>query len=162
MCYIFVDCCWCNVGVCENVILCCYLSPLLCHWCGFVYFQVEESKFVFEAKTIQRMELLVLSTLQWKMNPVTPLSFIDHIIRRLGWKTRLHWEFLWKCERLLLCVISGKQINKFSIHYLQWMNIHYQNKHNEDFHISYLVLGLLSYIQHWIQIQAVCVIIHLW
>lgn len=67
--------------------------------------QVEESKYVFEAKTIQRMELLVLSTLEWKMNAVTPISFFDHIIRRLGFKTNLHWEFLWRCERLLLSAI---------------------------------------------------------
>ncbi|KAJ9705117.1 hypothetical protein PVL29_003253 [Vitis rotundifolia] len=70
--------------------------------------QVEDSKYVFEAKTIQRMELLVLSTLQWKMNPVTPLSFIDHIIRRLGLKTHLHWEFLRLCERFLLSVVAGE------------------------------------------------------
>ncbi|MBA0573059.1 hypothetical protein Golob_000353 [Gossypium lobatum] len=76
--------------------------------------QVEETKYVFEAKTIQRMELLVLSTLKWKMHPITPLSFLDHIIRRLGLKTHLHWEFLKRCERLLLCVISDSR----SIHYL--------------------------------------------
>lgn len=76
---------------------------------GFVLvFQVKDTKYVFEAKTIQRMELLVLSTLQWKMHPVTPLSFLDHIIRRLGLKTHLHWEFLRRCERLLLSVVSGK------------------------------------------------------
>ncbi|CAL5372862.1 unnamed protein product [Camellia sinensis] len=68
--------------------------------------QVEESKYVFEAKTIQRMELLVLSTLAWKMKPVTPLSFIEHIVRRIGLKTRLNLEFLWRCERLLLSVIT--------------------------------------------------------
>lgn len=68
--------------------------------------QVEESKYVFEAKTIQRMELMVLSTLQWKMNPVTPISFLDHIIRRLGLKTHLHWEFLKRCELLLLSIVS--------------------------------------------------------
>ncbi|KAH0976892.1 hypothetical protein GBA52_026611 [Prunus armeniaca] len=67
--------------------------------------QVVDTKYVFEAKTIQRMELLVLSTLQWKMHPVTPLSFLDHIIRRLGLKTLLHWEFLKRCERLLLSVV---------------------------------------------------------
>ncbi|KAF5961360.1 hypothetical protein HYC85_002569 [Camellia sinensis] len=72
-------------------------------------FQVEESKFVFEAKTIQRMELLVLSTLQWKMNPVTPLSFVDHIVRRFGFKTNLHLEFLWRCERLLLSAITDSR-----------------------------------------------------
>ncbi|KAE9618690.1 hypothetical protein Lal_00047953 [Lupinus albus] len=67
--------------------------------------QVEDTKYVFEAKTIQRMELLVLSTLKWKMHPVTPLSFLDHIIRRLGLKTNLHWEFLKRCENLLLSVL---------------------------------------------------------
>ncbi|XVE93415.1 hypothetical protein REPUB_Repub01dG0190300 [Reevesia pubescens] len=76
--------------------------------------QVEETKYVFEAKTIQRMELLVLSTLKWKMHPVTPILFLDHIIRRLGLKTHLHWEFLRRCERLLLCVISDSR----SVHYL--------------------------------------------
>ncbi|KAL2324212.1 hypothetical protein Fmac_023270 [Flemingia macrophylla] len=67
--------------------------------------QVQDTKYVFEAKTIQRMELLVLSTLKWKMHPVTPLSFLDHIIRRLGLKTHLHWEFLRHCEHLLLAVL---------------------------------------------------------
>ncbi|XVF01310.1 hypothetical protein REPUB_Repub04eG0076900 [Reevesia pubescens] len=76
--------------------------------------QVEETKYVFEAKTIQRMELLVLSTLKWKMHPITPLSFLDHIIRRLGLKTHLHWEFLRRCKRLLLCLISDSR----SVHYL--------------------------------------------
>ncbi|KAK7280342.1 hypothetical protein RJT34_25405 [Clitoria ternatea] len=67
--------------------------------------QVQDTKYVFEAKTIQRMELLVLSTLKWKMHPVTPLSFLDHIIRRLGLKNHLHWEFLRSCEHLLLSVL---------------------------------------------------------
>ncbi|KAJ0098179.1 hypothetical protein Patl1_28621 [Pistacia atlantica] len=67
--------------------------------------QMEESKYVFEAKTIQKMEILVLSTLDWRMNPVTPISFFDHIVRRLGLKTHLHWEFMRRCERLLLSVI---------------------------------------------------------
>ncbi|GFY95965.1 similar to CYCLIN D3;1 [Actinidia rufa] len=71
--------------------------------------QVEETKYVFEAKTIQRMEILVLSTLQWKMNPVTPLSFLDHITRRLGLKNNLCWEFLRRCESLILCLVSDSR-----------------------------------------------------
>ncbi|KAI4295686.1 hypothetical protein L6164_035703 [Bauhinia variegata] len=71
--------------------------------------QVEDTKYMFEAKTIQRMELLVLSALKWKMHPVTPLSFLDHIIRRLGLKTHLHWEFLRRCEHLLLSVLSDSR-----------------------------------------------------
>ncbi|CAG7885076.1 unnamed protein product [Brassica rapa] len=72
-------------------------------------FQVEETKYVFEAKTIQRMELLLLSTLQWKMHLVTPLSFLDHIIRRLGLKNNSHWDFLNRCPRLILSVISDSR-----------------------------------------------------
>ncbi|CAI9753482.1 unnamed protein product [Fraxinus pennsylvanica] len=68
--------------------------------------QVEESKYVFEAKTIQRMEILVLCTLEWKMNPVTPLPFLDYIARRLGLKSHLYKRFLKKCECLLLSLIS--------------------------------------------------------
>ncbi|GAU42168.1 hypothetical protein TSUD_305130 [Trifolium subterraneum] len=69
--------------------------------------QVEESRYLFEAKTIKKMEILVLSTLGWKMNPATPLSFIDYIIRRLGLKDRLCWEFLKRCEGVLLSVIRS-------------------------------------------------------
>ncbi|KAJ4898986.1 Cyclin-D3-1 [Raphanus sativus] len=72
-------------------------------------FQVEETKYVFEAKTIQRMELLILSTLQWKMHLITPLSFLDHIIRRLGLKNNSHWDFLNRCHRLILSVISDSR-----------------------------------------------------
>ncbi|XVF15499.1 hypothetical protein REPUB_Repub09cG0159100 [Reevesia pubescens] len=71
--------------------------------------QVEESKYVFDSKTIQRMELLVLSTLQWRMNPVTPISYFDHITRRFGLRTNLHWELLCRCERLLLFLIADSR-----------------------------------------------------
>ncbi|XP_019194925.1 PREDICTED: cyclin-D3-1-like [Ipomoea nil] len=75
--------------------------------------QVAETKFLFEAKTIQRMELLVLSTLQWRMNLVTPISFIDHIIRRFKLMTNLHWEFLGRCERLILSVIADSRLLQY-------------------------------------------------
>ncbi|KAF6136703.1 hypothetical protein GIB67_018706 [Kingdonia uniflora] len=44
--------------------------------------KVEECKFIFEAKTIQRMELLVLSTLKWRMRVMTPFTFIDYFFRK--------------------------------------------------------------------------------
>nr|KJB14591.1 hypothetical protein B456_002G133500 [Gossypium raimondii] len=71
--------------------------------------QVEESKYYFEAKTIQRMEILVLSTLQWKMNPITPISFLHYISRRLGLKGHVCWEFLRRCDQILLSVISDSR-----------------------------------------------------
>ncbi|KAK8497829.1 hypothetical protein V6N13_034612 [Hibiscus sabdariffa] len=70
-----------------------------------------ESKYVFDSNTMQRMELLVLSTLQWRMNPVTPISFFNLITSRLGFglKTHLHLEFLRRCERLLLLLIADSR-----------------------------------------------------
>ncbi|OIW10414.1 hypothetical protein TanjilG_05562 [Lupinus angustifolius] len=50
---------------------------------GLAALKVRESRFVFEAKSIQRMELLVLSTLKW-MNPVTSNSFFEHFVIRFG------------------------------------------------------------------------------
>ena len=46
--------------------------------------QVGEAKSIFEAKTIQRMELLVLGTLKWRMQAVTPFSFIDHFLYKMN------------------------------------------------------------------------------
>ncbi|XP_022922593.1 cyclin-D3-3-like [Cucurbita moschata] len=71
--------------------------------------QVEDAKYVFEAKTIQRMELLVLSTLQWRMHLVTPYSFLDHIVRRLGLKSNLHLEFFRRSEHLLISQLSDSR-----------------------------------------------------
>ncbi|KAI8005365.1 Cyclin-D5-3 [Camellia lanceoleosa] len=45
-------------------------------------FQLEE--YNFESKVIQRMELLVLNTLEWRMSSVTPFAFIHYFIRTLG------------------------------------------------------------------------------
>ncbi|KAI3665686.1 hypothetical protein L6452_44316 [Arctium lappa] len=72
--------------------------------------QVEGSRFMFESKTIMKMELLVLSSLEWKMNPVTPLSFYDYIMRRLSLVTHhLHSEFIRRCERIVLAVINDSR-----------------------------------------------------
>ncbi|KAL4588690.1 hypothetical protein LXL04_001585 [Taraxacum kok-saghyz] len=68
--------------------------------------QVEDTQYLFEPKTIQKMELLVMATLKWRMNPVTPISFLDHIVRRLGIKNHLLGDFFKKCEDLILSLIS--------------------------------------------------------
>ncbi|XP_010464289.1 PREDICTED: cyclin-D3-2-like [Camelina sativa] len=75
--------------------------------------QVEEARYVFEAKTIQRMELLVLSTLQWRMHPVTPISFFDHFIRRFGSECHQQLDFFGKCERLLISVVADTRFMSY-------------------------------------------------
>ncbi|KAK7283279.1 hypothetical protein RIF29_12695 [Crotalaria pallida] len=77
--------------------------------------QVEECKYLFEAKTIKRMEILVLSTLGWKMNPPNPLSFLDYLIRRLGLKNDylLCLEFLKRCESVIISLIPDSRFMSY-------------------------------------------------
>ncbi|KAL8150206.1 hypothetical protein V2J09_020014 [Rumex salicifolius] len=46
-------------------------------------FQVEDAKFMFQPKTIQRMELLILGVLDWRMRSVTPFCFISFFANKL-------------------------------------------------------------------------------
>ncbi|CAN0922392.1 CYCD3-3 [Linum grandiflorum] len=67
----------------------------------------EESRYVFEPKTIQRMEILVLSALKWRMNPVTPFSFLDYMTRRIGlMRNPLCSEFLRRCQLIIVSLVS--------------------------------------------------------
>ncbi|XP_022946477.1 cyclin-D1-1-like isoform X1 [Cucurbita moschata] len=43
---------------------------------SFLDLQIEGAKYIFEPRTIRRMELLVLTTLDWRLRSVTPFSFI--------------------------------------------------------------------------------------
>ncbi|XP_078432802.1 cyclin-D4-1-like [Wolffia australiana] len=75
--------------------------------------QVGEARFVFEAKTIQRMELLVLSTLQWRMQAITPFSFLDFFLRRSS-SGRLPAErSVFRSVGLVLKMIRGTEFLEF-------------------------------------------------
>ncbi|KAF9600694.1 hypothetical protein IFM89_011365 [Coptis chinensis] len=50
-------------------------------------FRTEE--FYFESKVIQRMELLVLNTLEWRMALVTPFAYLHYFITKLSGESRL-------------------------------------------------------------------------
>lgn len=45
--------------------------------------QMFETTYIFEPKTIQRMELLVLSTLKWRLRSVTPFDYLHYFISML-------------------------------------------------------------------------------
>ncbi|CAL9181160.1 unnamed protein product [Musa hybrid cultivar] len=45
--------------------------------------QVESAKFIFEPRTILRMELLVLNALNWRLRSVTPFAFINFFVHKI-------------------------------------------------------------------------------
>ncbi|KAK7310808.1 hypothetical protein RJT34_08550 [Clitoria ternatea] len=53
-----------------------------CNVPGLSEFKMED--YSFEGKVIQKMELLVLTTLDWKMGLITPFDFLSYFIRKLS------------------------------------------------------------------------------
>jgi cyclin D6 len=48
--------------------------------------QGEEAGFIFDTQTINRMELLILDALNWRMRSITPFSFVHFFISILELK----------------------------------------------------------------------------
>lgn len=46
--------------------------------------QVGDPQFMFEPKSIQRMELLVLNRLEWRLRAITPCSYIRYFLRKMS------------------------------------------------------------------------------
>ncbi|CAM0951756.1 unnamed protein product [Alopecurus aequalis] len=69
--------------------------------------QVGDARYVFEAKTIQRMELLVLSTLKWRMQAVTPFSYIDYFLHQISAGNAPSRRSVREAAELILCVSRG-------------------------------------------------------
>ncbi|XP_019174167.1 PREDICTED: cyclin-D4-2-like isoform X2 [Ipomoea nil] len=75
--------------------------------------QVGDARFVFEARTIQRMELLVLSTLKWRMQAVTPFSFIDYFLTKINGDQIASSSSIMKCIDLILSTLQGVHFLEF-------------------------------------------------
>lgn len=76
--------------------------------------QVGEPKFLFEGKTIQRMELLVLSTLRWRMQAFTPCTFIDYFMRKMNLDEFPSMRLVSRSIQLILSIIKGIDFLEFS------------------------------------------------
>ncbi|CAL0311863.1 unnamed protein product [Lupinus luteus] len=75
--------------------------------------QVGEPKFFFEGKTIQRMELLVLATLRWKMQALTPCSFVDYFLGKITCEQQPAEPYISKSIQLILSIIKGIDFLEF-------------------------------------------------
>ncbi|XP_060213141.1 cyclin-D4-1-like [Lycium barbarum] len=75
--------------------------------------QVGDTKFMFEGKVIQRMELLVLSTLNWRMQAYTPCTFIDYFVRKMNGDQIPSRPLICKSVQLILSSIRGIDFLEF-------------------------------------------------
>lgn len=64
--------------------------------------QVGDIEHVFEPCTIQRMELLIMSTLNWEMSSVTPFSYLHYLLHKTGFPDGLSQSLIARSEELIL------------------------------------------------------------
>ncbi|KAI9097567.1 hypothetical protein K1719_025338 [Acacia pycnantha] len=75
--------------------------------------QVGASKYLFEARTIQRMELLVLSTLRWRMQAITPFSFIDYFLYKVNDEQRPERSSIMRSIQIISSTARGVDLLEF-------------------------------------------------
>ncbi|KAL2538537.1 Cyclin-D4-1 [Forsythia ovata] len=75
--------------------------------------QVGEPKFVFEGKTIQRMELLILGILKWKMQAYTPCNFIDYFLKKINDDELPSGPLITRSIQLIMNTIKGINFLEF-------------------------------------------------
>lgn len=93
-----------------------------------VFMQVGESKYVFEAKTIQRMELLVLSTLRWRMQVITPFSFMDYFLCKISDDQTPQTSFILRSIQIILSTVRGTRLFPSPTLFLRWVYCIYCNR----------------------------------
>ncbi|BAF23968.1 cyclin-D4-2 [Oryza sativa Japonica Group] len=75
--------------------------------------QIGEPRFLFEVETIHRMELLVLTNLNWRMQAVTPFSYIDYFLRKLNSGNAAPRSWLLRSSELILRIAAGTGFLEF-------------------------------------------------
>ncbi|KAG6403226.1 hypothetical protein SASPL_135443 [Salvia splendens] len=81
---------------------------------SLVDLQAGEPEFLFEGKTIQRMEMFVLSYLNWNVNPYTPLNFIEFYLRKTKSDARIpQGPLLTRSKQIILDTIKGIDFLEF-------------------------------------------------
>ncbi|CBI18712.3 hypothetical protein VitviT2T_010728 [Vitis vinifera] len=75
--------------------------------------EVGDPRLMFEAKTIRRMELLVLTHLKWKMQAFTPCSFIDYFLSKVNDHKYPSGSLISRSIQLILSTIKGIDFLEF-------------------------------------------------
>ncbi|NP_001141798.2 Cyclin-D2-2-like [Zea mays] len=75
--------------------------------------QVCDVKFEFEARTIGRMELLVLATLKWRMQAVTPFTFISYFLDKFNGGKPPSLALASRCTDIIIGTLKGSTFLSF-------------------------------------------------
>ncbi|KAK9113876.1 hypothetical protein Syun_020673 [Stephania yunnanensis] len=68
--------------------------------------QMESTKFVFDAGSVQRMEFLVLGALDWRLRSVTPFTFIDYFAYKVDPTCAFTCLLVSKATQIILSIVT--------------------------------------------------------
>lgn len=69
--------------------------------------QVEGARFVFEAKNIQRMELLVLRVLEWRLRSISPFCYVSLFAVKIDPSLTYTGFLTSRAKDIILSIIQG-------------------------------------------------------
>lgn len=75
--------------------------------------QTDGMEHLFQAKTVQRMELIVLSALGWRLRSVTPFAFVEKAINRFDLSQPLKCSLMARVSELLLATFAEVEFLEF-------------------------------------------------
>lgn len=98
------------------------------------------------------MELLVLSTLRWKMQAFTPCSFIDYFLSKTTYDQHLSKSFISKSLQLILGITKCTPfILYLNVVFLHWFSLGIMSlnsacwEFNANMQCRYRLLGILAF-----------------
>ncbi|CAJ1943029.1 unnamed protein product [Sphenostylis stenocarpa] len=77
--------------------------------------QVIESRFLFKPKTVQRMELLVMASLKWRLRTITPFDFVHLFIAKLSCSTSTWGDLSYTVSRVSEVIIRTCLVMDFLV-----------------------------------------------
>ncbi|AES98215.1 putative cyclin [Medicago truncatula] len=75
--------------------------------------QMDEKKYLFDKKTLRTTELLILSTLNWRMQAITPFSYIDFFLNKVNGDQVPIGDSILQSFRLIMSTVRGLDFIQF-------------------------------------------------
>ncbi|MCO5608973.1 hypothetical protein L7F22_063192 [Adiantum nelumboides] len=85
--------------------------------------QVGDIEHVFESCTIQRMELLIMSTLNWEMISATPFSYLHYLLQKCDFLSGFSQVLISRSEELILHSSKGKKRSRLWVLMVDYLTL---------------------------------------
>ncbi|MCO5581872.1 hypothetical protein L7F22_035761 [Adiantum nelumboides] len=108
--------------------------------------QIDGLEHSFQAKTVQRMELNVLTAIRWRLRCVTPFSFVEKAINQFDLNQHLKSALMMRASEILLGTLADVEFLSFDSSVLASTSLCFALEELLPLHSDKLKLSLLNYL----------------